>query len=47
LLLEQKGFKIVEHLNNNEIEEKFLTDENGSLIGQIVGLFRFVLASSA
>jgi len=43
--LKQRGLKIVDHFNNEEIERKFLLDENGSLIGQITGHFRFVLAS--
>ena len=45
--LEQRGLKIVEHLDNEEIERKFLIDENGSLLGKITGHFRFVLASSS
>ena len=43
--LEQRGLKMVEHLNNREIENRFLTTEAGSLIGQIIECFRFVLAS--
>ena len=43
--LEQRGLKMVEHLTNREIENRFLTTENGSLIGQITEWFRFVLAS--
>ena len=43
--LEQRGLKMVEHLKNREIENRFLTTENGSLIGQITECFRFVLAS--
>ena len=43
--LEQRGLKIVNHLDNREIEKTFLLNENGSLIGQINGSFRFVLAS--
>ncbi len=45
LFLEQRGLKMVDHLNNEEIERTFLLDENGSLLGQITGHFRFVLAS--
>jgi len=41
----QRGLKIVNHLDNKEIEKTFLLNENGSLIGQITGLFRFVMAS--
>jgi methyltransferase (TIGR00027 family) len=43
--LEQRGFKIVNHLDNAEIEQTFLLNENGSSIGQITGHFRFLLAS--
>ena len=43
--LKQRGLKIVDHLDNEEIERTFLIDEKGSLIGQITGLFRFVSAS--
>jgi hypothetical protein len=43
--LERRGLKIVDHLDNEEIERSFLLDENGSLVGQITGHFRFVLAS--
>lgn len=44
--LEQRGLKIVENLDNEEIERRFLVDEKGSLLGQITGHFRFALASS-
>jgi len=43
--LEQRGLKIVKHLDNREIEKTFLLNENGSLIGQITGSFRFAMAS--
>jgi len=43
--LEQKGLRIVNHLDNKEIEKTFLLNENGSLIGQITGSFRFAMAS--
>jgi hypothetical protein len=43
--LAQRGLKMLEHLDNEEIEGAFLLDENGSLIGRITGHFRFVLAS--
>jgi methyltransferase (TIGR00027 family) len=45
LYLEQRGLKIVNHLDNDEIEREFLENENGSLIGRVTGHFRFVLAS--
>ncbi len=43
--LEQRGLRIDNHLDNREIEQTFLLDESGSLLGQITGSFRFVLAS--
>ena len=43
--LELRGLNIVEHLDSEEIERTFLIEENGSLIGQITGHFRFVLAT--
>jgi len=36
---------MIEHLDNEEIERTLLFKENGSLIGQITGHFRFVLTS--
>jgi methyltransferase (TIGR00027 family) len=45
--LSKRGLTIVDHLDNKEIEERFLVDENGSSIGQITGLFRLVSASPA
>lgn len=43
--LAQHGLKVVEHSNNEVIEENFLMDENGRLIGNMTGHFRFVLAA--
>lgn len=43
--LEQRGLKMVDHLDNKEIEKTLLLNENGSLIGQITGAFRFAMAS--
>jgi len=43
--LEQRGLKIVNHLDNKEIEKTFLINTNRSLIGQITALFRFAIAS--
>jgi methyltransferase (TIGR00027 family) len=43
--LEQRGLKIVNHLDNKEIEKTFLLNEKGSLIGRITGWFRFAMAS--
>ena len=42
--LRQRGLRMVDHLDNEEIESAFLLDENGSLIGRMTGHFRFVLA---
>ena len=43
--LEQRGLKMLDHLDNEEIERTFLVKDNGSLLGQITGHFRFVSAS--
>ncbi|MGB2964032.1 MAG: SAM-dependent methyltransferase [Anaerolineales bacterium] len=43
--LEQRGLKILDHLDNKEIEQRFLLDDKSDLIGQITGHFRFVLAA--
>jgi methyltransferase (TIGR00027 family) len=43
--LGQRGLRMVEHLDNEEIERAFLLEEDGSLVGQKTGHFRFVLAS--
>lgn len=43
--LEQRKLTMVEHLNNEEIENTFLVDDDGILIGRITGHFRFVVAS--
>jgi methyltransferase (TIGR00027 family) len=43
--LEQRGLKIVDHMNNEKIEEAYLSAEDGSSTGRITGVFRFVLAS--
>ena len=43
--LEQSGLKMLDHLDNEEIERTFLVKDNGSLLGQITGHFRFVSAS--
>lgn len=45
-LLKQKGLKLVEHLDNEEIERRFLTKADGKLIGKMTGHFCFALASS-
>jgi methyltransferase (TIGR00027 family) len=43
--LSGRDLELVDHLDNKEIERRFLTDENSALIGQMTGHFRFVLAS--
>jgi methyltransferase (TIGR00027 family) len=43
--LEQRGLKMVDHLSNDEIERTYLVRDDGLLIGQITGHFRFVLAT--
>jgi methyltransferase (TIGR00027 family) len=42
---EQRGLKIVNHLNNVEIEKTYLTDDEGLLMGHMTGHFRFVLVA--
>jgi hypothetical protein len=44
IFLNQRGFEIVEHLDNTEIEKLFLLNENQTLLGHIIATFRFVLA---
>lgn len=43
--LEQRGLKVINQMNNNEIERAYLMGDDGKLIGHITGNFRFVLAS--
>ena len=43
--LEGRNLKMIEHLDNEEIEKKFLTMDDGTLIGRTTGHFRFVSAS--
>jgi methyltransferase (TIGR00027 family) len=43
--LERRGLKMVEHMDNDEIERTYLLKEGGSLLGRITGLFRFVSAA--
>ena len=42
--LNQKGVILVEYLNSEEIEKRYLMQENGKLIDRITGHFRFALA---
>ena len=43
--LGERGLKMIECLDNEQIEKKFLTTDNGALIGRITGHFCFVAAS--
>ncbi|MCJ7626468.1 MAG: SAM-dependent methyltransferase [Anaerolineaceae bacterium] len=43
--LGKRGLKLVDYLDNEQIERKFLINEDGSLIGQIPAHFRFLMAS--
>lgn len=43
--LAERGLRMVEHLDNEEIERTFLLHEDGSRIGRVTGVFCFVLAS--
>ena len=40
-----RGFKIIDHLNAEEMENRFLTLQDGSLAGNVTGHFCFVSAS--
>jgi len=43
--LDQRDLELVEHLDNEQIERTYLLTDNGSLLGQITGLLRFVSAT--
>ena len=43
--LAAQGLKLVEHLDNTQIEKRYLSGDDGRLMGQIPGHFRFVSAS--
>ena len=45
LYFRQRGLKMIDHLDNEEIERTFLFNEDGLSIGKITGPFRFALAS--
>ena len=45
--LAENSLRIVEHLDHEAIEQKYLTDENGMLIGRMIEIFRLVCASPA
>ena len=44
--LAQRGFKVVTHLNSQEIETSYLARDNGASQGKVNGVFRFAIASS-
>ena len=43
--LAQKGLKMVSHMDDKEIENAYLVNEKGVLVGRMTGLFRFVSAT--
>jgi methyltransferase (TIGR00027 family) len=43
--LDSRDLKLVEHLDSQQIEQRFLTGADGKLIGPMTGHFRFVLAA--
>jgi methyltransferase (TIGR00027 family) len=43
--LAERDLRMIDYLDNEAIERKYLMDENGSLIGRMTGIFRFVCAS--
>jgi methyltransferase (TIGR00027 family) len=43
--LASRDLKLVEHLEDQQIEQRFLTDQAGKLIGQMTAHFRFALAA--
>lgn len=43
--LAECDYKMIMHLDNTQIEQKYLTLKNGSLIGKMSGNFRFVCAT--
>jgi len=43
--LAQRNLTLIEHLSNEEIEQTYLLDAYGALIGQIIGFMRFGVAS--
>ncbi len=42
--LGEAGLEVLQHLDHTEIEQEFLMDEKGTLIGRIPAHFRFILA---
>ena len=40
--LEQRGLKMIEHLNNDALENRFLTRKDGSLIGKMMAAYGVV-----
>jgi methyltransferase (TIGR00027 family) len=44
--LEQRGLRMISHMNNEKIEKTYLINANGSSIGRVANFGRFVIASS-
>ncbi|MCX5904210.1 MAG: SAM-dependent methyltransferase [Proteobacteria bacterium] len=44
--LEQRGLRVVEHLDSSGMENRYLINKDGLSIGQVTGWFRIVLAAS-
>jgi hypothetical protein len=45
LYFDQRGLKMIDHWDNEEIERTFALNEDGISMGKITGLFRFAVAS--
>ncbi len=43
--LAQRGLRLIEHLDEDEIERAFLMKDDGALLGRITGHFRFAVAA--
>ncbi len=40
--VKDNGYTIIEHINSNDMEKRFLTLENGNLFGQIMPIMNFI-----
>ena len=45
MFLSERGFKLIEHLNADDMEKKYLTLQDGSSVGKVLGNFCLVDAS--
>ena len=43
--LKKRGMNVIDHLDNNDIESEYLSNDDGTSIGQITGHFRFAVAT--